>query len=288
MLKKKLQKKPTLTISQIGIFSSFQLIQKLSPRLAAFFAFKLWFRPGRSILKRIPTYQPLGMKANTFKIANKTIHYYSAGMGPVILLVHGWASFGSHLANFAKALLEQGYQVVWFDAPAHGASSGKETNLYEISESIHTLEKLTGSFRAVIGHSFGALSTFVATNQGLSPEKIIAISSPSSGIDQVNKFFGMLKIKPKTQKHFFHRLYQIFDKDAFQAIDAEVFGVNIKQPVLIIHDQTDKIIPLSEARVLDKNLVNSQFILTTGLGHNKILHNAKVIQDCLHFIQEED
>ncbi len=281
------RKKSKRNMSQVVIFSGIWLLQKISPYFAGLLSFKLWLYPGRGILKRISPYKQDTAKADTILVANKKVCFWSAGTGPVILLAHGWASFSGHLSFLADGLLEQGYKVVWFDAPAHGASTGSQTNLYEVVECITKLESVTGPFKAVIGHSFGALCTLKATYNGLNPEKIIAISSPSSAMDQAYKFFKILKIEPKTQKYFFAHLYKLFDENEFKAVDTKVFGKNIRQSVLIIHDKNDKIVTLDEVKTLDESLAHSKLILTTGLGHNKILYSPKVLRYCLDFIRDD-
>ncbi|MEZ4682380.1 MAG: alpha/beta fold hydrolase [Caldilineaceae bacterium] len=66
---------------------------------------------------------------------------YSWGSGPTVLLVHGWAGRGSQLAPLVAPLVNAGYRVVAFDAPAHGDSPGDRTNLLEVSNLIRTLSQ---------------------------------------------------------------------------------------------------------------------------------------------------
>jgi pimeloyl-ACP methyl ester carboxylesterase len=41
-----------------------------------------------------------------------------------ILLVHGWGGKAAQFFSFVGPLLESGFEVIGFDAPAHGLSSG--------------------------------------------------------------------------------------------------------------------------------------------------------------------
>src|SRR5438105_1441963 len=41
-----------------------------------------------------------------------------------ILLVHGWGGKAAQFFSFVGPLLENGFEVIAFDAPAHGLSSG--------------------------------------------------------------------------------------------------------------------------------------------------------------------
>ena len=53
------------------------------------------------------------------------------GLGPQVLLVHGWDSRGSHLAGYVEPLVRAGFAVTLFDLPAHGDSGG------ELSSPVH-------------------------------------------------------------------------------------------------------------------------------------------------------
>jgi alpha-beta hydrolase superfamily lysophospholipase len=49
--------------------------------------------------------------------------------GPLVLLAHGWSSCAARLVDFVEPLMSAGFQVVGFDAPGHGASSGFRSDL---------------------------------------------------------------------------------------------------------------------------------------------------------------
>ena len=66
----------------------------------------------------------------------RTLEVMAWGSGPVVLCVHGWSSRGLRFVHFIKPLMEAGYKVVTFDAPAHGRSSGSHVDAMEYAESI--------------------------------------------------------------------------------------------------------------------------------------------------------
>ena len=84
------------------------------------------------------------------------------------------------MGALAKSLVEAGYRVLSFDAPAHGLSSGKQNNIYEISGTILGLDKLYGPFESVITHSFGGPCLAIAMQNGLKTSRVINISPPST------------------------------------------------------------------------------------------------------------
>jgi pimeloyl-ACP methyl ester carboxylesterase len=51
------------------------------------------------------------------------VYHWGKG-GRRILLVHGWGGKAAQFFSFVGPLLDAGFEVIAFDAPAHGASSG--------------------------------------------------------------------------------------------------------------------------------------------------------------------
>lgn len=88
-----------------------------------------------------------------------------------VLLVHGWSGRGTQLFKIADELLDNGYSVVSFDAPAHGKSKGNTTIMSEFIASILEIEKQYGPFEFAIGHSLGGMSVLNAIKDGLKVKK---------------------------------------------------------------------------------------------------------------------
>ena len=57
-------------------------------------------------------------------------------------------------------------------------------------------------------------------------------------------------------------------------------------PVLIIHDENDVDVNVKAAHNINKNLKNSELMITKNLGHRKILGNTEVIKRIVEFIKE--
>lgn len=280
------KQKHKVSYKQVLIFLSFISVQKISAKWASLIAYYLWFHPGRAALKHIPAYSPDNVEKHEILVADKTIRYWSAGTGPNILLVHGWASCGSQLGPIGQALLDKGYRITWFDAPAHGQSSGWKTTLFEFAESINKIQQLTGELDAVVSHSFGVPSTLMAMKHGLSTEKFVAISSPATAKELINKFCKMIKAKPQTQTYLIERIYKVFNEDIFDEIAATNLAQYANCKTLVIHDKDDHVVKLSEGTAVQEKLKSSSFIETEGLGHYRILRSPEVIQHCVDFIAD--
>jgi pimeloyl-ACP methyl ester carboxylesterase len=265
-----------------------KILETFAPKIATRFAARLFTTP---IKHKIPKREFHMEKASSQKVVhipsiNKDILVYHYGKSdPKILLVHGWSGRGTQLVKIADMLLEQGYSTVSFDAPAHGKSKGSTTLMIEFIESIMELEKQYGTFEYAIGHSLGGMAVLNAVKQNLQLKKAVIIGSGDIIQDIVDEFVSKLKMKPKMgtylQKHFEKRYGQPMNN-----FSGYIAAKDISIPVLIIHDEDDVDVPLKAAQNIHDHLINSELMITKGLGHRKILGDEKVIQKIKEYIIE--
>ena len=106
--------------------------------------------------------------------------YRWSSLGETILLVHGWESNTHRWKNLIEKLHQQGYNVVAFDAPAHGNSSGKILNVPLYTK---CLQKIIDLYRPnyLLGHSVGGMATiyhqYIQPNDEI--DKLIVLAPPS-------------------------------------------------------------------------------------------------------------
>lgn len=287
MTKTSNRKRVSPGLKEISIMAVFQTLQGISPRLASLMAYHLWFHPGRKGAKMTTGFMPEDTRSELLRINGKTVRYWHAGQGPSILLVHGWSGSGNQMADIGHALLKHGFRVVWMDAPAHGLSSGWQTNLFEISQAINAVQRQEGPFHTVLAHSFGVPCCLYAINNGLIAEKFIAIASPATATGLIDKFCRILKVNRRTKALLSQRIDVFLGDTSISEIAAETLALEIEQECLVIHDKHDRMIRSDEGRSLQKNLKHSSFVLTERLGHNKILSDAHTISLCIDFIQQD-
>ena len=78
------------------------------------------------------------------------------GSGPRVLLVHGWGGNAARLRHFVAPLVEAGFGVAAFDAPAHGLSHGSFATLPDFIETVGLVARrhgLRGARRPLDGWS---------------------------------------------------------------------------------------------------------------------------------------
>ena len=217
------------------------------------------------------------------KTLNSQIQSWHWGLGPPILLVHGWDGRGSQLGFFVKPLVDAGFSVVAIDGPAHGDSPGERTNLGDFAQKIVEIQQELGNFHAVIAHSFGCAATSLATVYGFSARKFVFIASPCNLQAIFDRFTAFMQLSPKSKEYF----QSFIEKEArLKVKDTQMYRMvaQIQSPVLVIHDINDQEIPYSDALNLTKDLNHVNLLSTEGLGHRRILKSELVINRVIDFL----
>ena len=217
--------------------------------------------------------------------SRKEIQVYVYGYSKTrVLLVHGWAGRGTQLYHLADKILENKMMVVSFDAPAHGLSDGKRTNMIEFIEAIKAIEKKYGPFDAAVGHSFGGMSLINAVAGGFKVNKLVTLGADNSIPEIFDYFVAKMELKPDIGG----RLQRLFEKKHNLRLDhftSEHQAERIKIPVLVIHDSEDRFVPVSSAVSIRQKLQNGELLITHGLGHHKIFKSPDVVQRVIEFLQ---
>jgi pimeloyl-ACP methyl ester carboxylesterase len=264
-----------------------KILEVTSPKLAARFAMKLFTTPVRFKLPKRE--QEMDSKSRQELVLlptlKKSINVYHLGdSDKKVLLVHGWSGRGTQLCSIAEKLVKARFSTVSFDAPAHGKSSGKTSDMTEFIESTLVLEKKFGPFDYAIGHSLGAMSVLNAIKDGLKVKRTVLIGSGDIIKDIMYDFTQKLGMNIATGDV----MIRLFEKKFNQSINsysAYIAAQQVSVPVLIFHDEDDADVPVSSAYHIKQNLADAELIVTTGLGHRKILGDKNVIKKITEFLQ---
>lgn len=271
-----------------------ELIGLFSPRLAAQQAYQLFTIPPPP-RRPLPNPQLPESMAVDFPFRDFTVrgHRWEPPQptnGKKVLLAHGFRSYGLKFEHLAKALMEKGYTVYAFDAPAHGNSDGKKVEAISYRDMILEADRLFGPFVAGVGHSFGGLSLALASEKMTHPtdRKIIFIAPATETSRSIGDLFRIIPVRQAIRDAFFDLVKEI------AKVPVSHFSVNrIVQStpcsVLWIHDENDEICPLSDLKPsLDKHPDNVQFLITKGLGHNQVYKDPIVVNRLVEFINNPE
>lgn len=289
MPKKHIEKTPVqVLLTPAYILITGKILATISPFLASRFVARLFFSPLR--YKMPNREKEMDEKSSQESIIipsiNRKIVVYKYGTGPKkVLLVHGWSGSGTQLSVIAKELVNKGFSVISFDAPAHGKAPGKTSMMPFFIESIHHIEKEYGPFEVAVGHSLGGMSLLKAIKNGFSVNNLVLIGTGNS-VTHITKVFAKnMKLNEKVailMKAYFDKKFGE-DMDNYSgAFSAE----SVKVTTLVVHDKNDIDVHISSAHEIIDKLENGKLLVTEGLGHRKILGDSDVINKISTFITE--
>ncbi len=265
---------------------AFKIGGSIAPQMTARIAYKLWLTPPRFRTPKSELGAIASAEIEYHEINGKRIATYLWGnSGPTVLLIHGWSGRGTQLGTFTDPLINAGYRVLSFDAPAHGKSTGKQTNIYEIADVILALRTRYGPFDSVITHSFGGPCLAYAMKKGLETSRVVNISPPAATAGLVQKFTAALALSEKVEKKLMQCIENDFGKNVWQESSMENNIRDLDVLALVIHDVDDVDVPWHEGQTIARAWNRVRFIKTNNLGHRRILRDPTTIKTAVDFIK---
>jgi alpha-beta hydrolase superfamily lysophospholipase len=272
----------------IGYYrAKLNIFAKLSKRRAAEKAFDLFCTPVPNSKKRTPKVfaeaEKLHLKADGYNLVG---YRWNHPQSKKALILHGFSSTIKKFDHFVMPLVKKGYEVIAFDAPAHGESSGKRINVLLYKEAIAAVYEKFGPIHAFTAHSFGglALSLFIEELKYTDHKKIVLLAPATETSTAINTFCHFLKVDDEVKAEMRKVIYEK------RNVWPEWYSIrraagNIKADVLWVHDEDDDVTPWSDAEKVQKDHhPNFQFLLTKGLGHRKIYRDNMVKKVVFEFL----
>jgi esterase/lipase len=264
-----------------------QTLAMVSPKLATDFAFKLFRTSYKfpSPKREVKMFEKAEKSRVFISNIHREIQLYHCGKGDKkVLLIHGWAGRGTQLFAIAELFAQHGFQAISFDAPAHGLSQGKDTDMTQFIQSIHDIDKKHGPFEYAIGHSLGGMALVNAVKNGFNLKKMATVGCGNSINDICHQFVNRLGMKPKIGDLLKKKLDKKLGDDA-EKLSTYVAARGVNIPVLVIHDSQDEDVPVSAATHIYDNLIDGALFITNGLGHRKILYDKQVLDKLKSFFE---
>src|SRR5580704_9249858 len=190
--------------------SKLHILALVSKRKAAKKALDIFFSPRlRSGKKAAPIFGK-GEKL-TFSLRRHRIRGYRWLPGnknelPVkkVLILHGFESSIKKFDQYINGFINKGYEVLAFDAPAHGESGGRKITLPLYVEMIKTIFQLYGPVQSFLAHSLGGLAAvhFLESQPQNKEFRLVLIAPATETNTSVNLFFEYLQLDEEVRKEF--------------------------------------------------------------------------------------
>lgn len=259
-----------------------QLYGRVSPQKAGRLVNRMAFRPSR--LPVPIRYEPLLDNADSFtqlQHGARTIPVYSWGEGPVILGVHGWAGAGIQFGAWVNPLVEAGYRVVLFDAPAHGRAQGESTDLFEMAEVTARVAASVGRVHGVLAHSVGCIAVTRAIADGLKANYLVMLAPPAGLRAVMDNLGRQLGLSGDVLAVHLQLMEERFGPSVWEQLNLEALSRSLTQRGLIVIDDDDTSISPDESEQIYDNWENATVLRTRGLGHHRLLWSPMVVETVL-------
>src|SRR5712664_3150651 len=183
--------------------AAFGAVQRASPRLAARWAERLFCSPPRRPISERMAAWLAGGRRFDLRVGGRRVAAWSWGKrGSGVLLVHGWGSRGARFVDLGGALLASGFRVVTFDAPGHGASTGRLSSGPEFARAALAVASAVGPVSYVVGHSLGGFAAALAMGGqggrgGLDVRRAVLISPSANANSYSAQFQALLGVEAR-------------------------------------------------------------------------------------------
>ena len=263
------------------------LLSAVSKQKAAHKAFELFCTPRKRTVKPFSSLFTEAEKLS-FTINGITINGFrwNKGGSKRVQVVHGFESASQNFEAYIRAFTDNGYEVLAFDAPAHGISGGKQITLPLYIDILRTVYQQYGPIQSFLAHSFGGLALvhFLETLPADASVRLALVAPATETVTAIDQLFKVLKLGKPVRKAFDEIILRT------SRVAPEYYSISraithIHMPVLWIHDRGDTITPLKDVQpLMDKKHPHIQFLLTEGLGHRRIYRDEKVVEAITAFL----
>jgi len=273
--------------------TKFTILAAISKKKAAKKAFELFCTPQARNKKALPRIFEQG-ETLSFRLDGILVKGWRwipkenglPASGRKAMICHGFESSVINFDRYIKPLLKKGYEVLAFDAPAHGRSGGKQINAPLYKKMILEVNKHYGPVHSFMAHSFGGLGLCLALEEiSHTPDhKMVLIAPATETRTAIDTFFRFLHLDTGIRTEFERLIIQR------SGVSSDWFSIrramrNIKATVLWVHDEDDDITPLSDAlKIKEDGHTRVKFMITRGLGHRRIYRDNKVSKAIIDFL----
>lgn len=267
----------------------FRLLESANPQIAGKAALTLFTHPMAPLVRteaerrlvrkaqaKLAEAERADLRVRGFRIATYRFAHAAEQRQGTALLVHGWTSTAAFMTASVDQLRARGFDVVAFDMPAHGQSSGRRALLMDCVLTMLAVAKRYGPIDRVIAHSFGGPVSTLALVSELSPAfsettHLLFIASPNRLADVTEEYARAIGISREVQRVFEDMLVEPFGGD-LEAMDANILLAGLPNPLTIIHSTDDHEVRFDAAERFAQLGENVALQRLEGLGHRRILH----------------
>ena len=264
--------------------TALRVLQAASPQAAGALADRIFCTPPR--WRPTPAHRAFLATGEPFTVHSdgERVAAWRWGSGPAVALVHGWGSSGMRFRGLVPALVERGFMAVVFDAPAHGASSGRTSSMVQFARGLTAVADRVGPLHAVVGHSLGGAASALAMRNGVEVRRAVFIAAPADPISFLEPFARMFDVGPAALSVMRQRISQRL-RTRWEALNVPAMAREVGVPLLVVHDREDPTVPWADGAAI-AGAWQAELVTTSGLGHHAVVGHPSTVRRVVEFLAE--
>ena len=196
-----------------------------------------------------------------------------------VLLVHGWGGKAAQFFSFVGPLLDAGFEVIAFDAPAHGTSSGSFASGPAFARAARVVAG--DAVHGIIAHSLGAAGSAIALAQGLKANRVVFLAPAALIASLLEEFIRLRQIPEPVAAELRQRFAARYSAEV---VSVPLMARRFDAPLLIFHDPEDRDLPFSHSEAIAAAWPGAELIASSRAGHWRIMRDRAVIERAIRFL----
>lgn len=203
------------------------------------------------------------------------------GVGPAVLLVHGWQDDNALWSPLIQALADMGVASVTLDLPGHGFSQGDLCSPAGAAAAIAAVANELGPIDAIVTHSFGGPATGIALMNGLNARRVVLIAAPRGR----NRRWISVAEERGVPEEVVERARELYAADVgSQYASFDLAAVAYPAETLVIHSMDDDGVEWENGQAIADGWPNAELVLCDGLGHRMVAQDRAIIERIVSFV----
>jgi pimeloyl-ACP methyl ester carboxylesterase len=189
------------------------------------------------------------------------------------------------MSAFVPSLLARGLSAVVFDAPGHGASGRGMSSAVQFADAIRRLQRESGPFHGAVAHSLGTAAVALALRDGLALRRLAFLGPAAAPPAWARAFAERLGVPEPVIERLRARSERRL-RLRWDELDVTRLAAGRDEPLLVVHDRQDREVDVNDGRAIAAAWKGARLVETTGLGHNRVLRDAAVVDEVVRFVAD--
>lgn len=202
------------------------------------------------------------------------------GPAPAVALLHGWGGNAQYMLPFARLLHQAGFAVLLLDARNHGKSDADDfSSMVKFAEDLeHGLAwlkarpEIDAARLGVLGHSVGAAAALLAASRRPCLRAVVSVASFAHPAELMRQMMAAYRIPYWPVGWWVLRYIEKQINARYDRIAPVTTIRHIACPVLLIHGEQDRTVPVEDAWAIYRSRADTNVELWTlpHAGHGSV------------------